>query len=273
MEILYSDVIGSGGAPKRIMKPRRRADGQPGEEPEMPGSGVLSLHSETAGGQIAQESPVPASTSSTQPPSGPAPTPAPQAKPTSTTLPPRSAFTQPSALTPPDEPALQAKKRALSTSHNDDAFGATSPSLGLKPVNAPSTMASPEKRPRLLSRSESGPHLAGTPNSATPGPPATSTESPAPAMLDGVPLPSSPPDRAIGVAPSDFLKATVNTRWREKALEMFFQEFADEDMDLQIRIAETVLTDENRALVYCKMPLCLKQHWLRALEDSFRKTP
>ncbi|RSL96947.1 hypothetical protein CEP52_011203 [Fusarium oligoseptatum] len=46
MEILYPDVIGSGGAPKRIMKPRRRTDGPIAEDPEMPGTGILNLQSE-----------------------------------------------------------------------------------------------------------------------------------------------------------------------------------------------------------------------------------
>ncbi|KAG7112092.1 Lipase 4 like protein [Verticillium longisporum] len=46
MEILYPDVIGSGGAPKRIMKPKRKGPDViqgPEDGIEMPGTGVLDL--------------------------------------------------------------------------------------------------------------------------------------------------------------------------------------------------------------------------------------
>ena len=52
MEILYPDVIGSGGAPKRIMKPRRRTDGQPGDEPDMPGTAETLKVDDVAGRRV-----------------------------------------------------------------------------------------------------------------------------------------------------------------------------------------------------------------------------
>src|SRR4051794_14648384 len=113
MEVLYPDVIGSGGAPKRIMKPRRRTDGQVGDEPDMPGTGVLNLLPDYASGPTALESPGPARSSLSQTPTGSAAGSNTQSKPNSATLNPRTSTTQPSALTPPDESANHSKKRAL----------------------------------------------------------------------------------------------------------------------------------------------------------------
>ena len=47
METLYPDVIGSGGAPKRIMKPKRR-DGQLGDDSELIGANTSILSTEPA---------------------------------------------------------------------------------------------------------------------------------------------------------------------------------------------------------------------------------
>jgi len=38
-------------------------------------------------------------------------------------------------------------------------------------------------------------------------------------------------------------------------------------MDLQLKIAEKVLTDENKAMVFCKMPGDLRNHWVRRLRE------
>ncbi|EFW99192.1 hypothetical protein CMQ_5613 [Grosmannia clavigera kw1407] len=57
------------------------------------------------------------------------------------------------------------------------------------------------------------------------------------------------------------------TRWPEQALEIFFQEFADEDMDLQLRIAEKILTDTSKAVMFCKMPSTLRKHWVKRLRE------
>jgi hypothetical protein len=53
--------------------------------------------------------------------------------------------------------------------------------------------------------------------------------------------------------------------WREDAVDLLFKDFADEDADLKIKISESVLSDEHKAMVFCKMPLHLRQHWVKKL--------
>ncbi|OAA67098.1 hypothetical protein SPI_01674 [Niveomyces insectorum RCEF 264] len=62
--------------------------------------------------------------------------------------------------------------------------------------------------------------------------------------------------------------AASTTRWPEQALETFFYEFADEDMDLQLRIAEKILTDTSKAVMFCKMPAVLRKHWVKRLREA-----
>ena len=61
------------------------------------------------------------------------------------------------------------------------------------------------------------------------------------------------------------------TRWPEQAMEIFFQEFADEDMDLQLRIAEKILTDTSKAVMFCKMPATLRKHWVKRLREAISR--
>ncbi|KAG5920389.1 hypothetical protein E4U42_006208 [Claviceps africana] len=259
MEILYPDVIGSGGAPKRIMKPRRRTDGLPADESEIPETGVLpsqpDLSSQpetsTVPGHTGQDSPGPAPSSSsilTPTASGTA-VGGPQPKPTSTIPPPRTAPPQQSALTPPDEPSHQAKKRTLSITQCDETFGTTPPLLVTYSASSLLPISSPEKRQRTSSvgcsvapiPASSGNLPCDTTASQTPPVTAmTRNSSQAPAQLGGL--------SSAAVRPSHVSK------WCELALEQFFTDFADESMDLQIRIAENVLIHENKALIYCKMP-------------------
>lgn len=264
MEILYPDVIGSGGAPKRIMKPRRRTDGQPGDESEMPGTGVLHLQSEPSNGPTSQDSPGPAESSSSQ-------------TSTSAALPPRTATTQPSALTPPDEPANQAKKRALPIAQSDGLFGTTPP-----PPPPPSSAhhgrtlllaASPGKRQRTSLADDSVAVGPASSNNLLPNTDASTCESPSgapPATTRWTRSPSQPPpEKPI----CDVVQSSIGSRWCEMALEQFFGDFADADMDLQIKIAENVLVDESKALMYCKMSWRMRQHWVMRLDEEFRKSP
>lgn len=61
------------------------------------------------------------------------------------------------------------------------------------------------------------------------------------------------------------------TRWPEQAMEIFFLEFADEDMDLQLRIAEKILTDTSKAVMFCKMPATLRKHWVKRLREAISR--
>jgi len=66
---------------------------------------------------------------------------------------------------------------------------------------------------------------------------------------------------------------TIKTRagWSEQALEIFFRDFTQEDFDLQLKVAEKVLTDENKALVFCKMPVQLREHWVKRLREVHQR--
>jgi hypothetical protein len=68
------------------------------------------------------------------------------------------------------------------------------------------------------------------------------------------------------------LKARAPPRWPEQAMEIFFRDFADEDMDLQFKIAEKALTDDNKAMVFCKMPNALREHWVKKLREVHNRT-
>ncbi|UNI15911.1 hypothetical protein JDV02_002395 [Purpureocillium takamizusanense] len=270
MEILYPDVIGSGGAPKRIMKPRRRTDGQPGDESDMPGTGIINLQTDTAHGP-GSDSPERQRASLSQTPTGSAPSAtASQSRPTSAALPPRGTTSaQPSALTPPDESANQAKKRALPPG-TDGPFEPPMTSSSSTPAIATSRpVSSPEKRRRTSLHSDSLlPATSSTLSiSALPGI--------APSSADTTPL-SGPEGPIPGAKPSpDSIeppKPRAHPLWQELALDLFFKDFAEQDLDLQVKIAETVLCDEHRALVFCKMPWRVRQHWVKRLGEAHRET-
>lgn len=61
--------------------------------------------------------------------------------------------------------------------------------------------------------------------------------------------------------------APATPRWSEQAMEMFFREFADEDPDLQIKIGEKVLSDTNKAMMFCLMSEQLRQHYVKRLRE------
>lgn len=227
MEVLYPDVVGSGGAPKRIMKPKRKGpDALPGsDDSEMPGTAILNLQVD----QTFQPQP--------QPQQQPAPRPAhprhsmpaqgqgrPGARPTSTAMPPRTNMPSTSALTPPDETASTRKR-----------FMPPQP----PPTTAP---AQQNKRRRI---------------SAQP-PTASTSES------------SSNPARSARSALEDTVLDLLRQRvpgWPEQALDIFFRDFSDEDMDLQLKIAEKALADESKALIFCKMPAEMRRHWVKRLRE------
>lgn len=266
MEVLYPDVIGSGGAPKRIMKPRRRTDGQPGDESDMPGTAILNLQSDSPTAQSHLESPGPPRTSLSQTPTGSGTSSAPPpSRPASTTVPSANEPSHPNALTPPDESANQAKKRALPPPPPEAAFGTTSPS-SVRSDNAVQSSASPEKRQRISVISDPVPTTSATLTSSN----LAAATSDSPGLLH--PSDAATPRSRTSKHEESLSSAetSVGLRWREKALDLFFKEFADEDEDLQVRIAESVLVDEYKALMYCKMPWKVRQHWMRKLGESFR---
>jgi hypothetical protein len=55
--------------------------------------------------------------------------------------------------------------------------------------------------------------------------------------------------------------------WPQQAMEVFFRDFGDEEMDLQIKIGEKVLCDNNKAMMFCMMPEDLRRHWVKRLRE------
>ncbi|KAI2605601.1 Myb/SANT-like DNA-binding domain-containing protein [Hypoxylon sp. NC1633] len=249
MEILFPDVVGSGGAPKRIMKPRRRnPDGTLSARPSTADQTVIdpsldgSIYAQTP-----TQNPLQQAQSVSQ--SIPTPIPQPMQRPSSTTIPPRTSITaNPSALTPPDEqvPNTQAQKR---------------------PNPNPSPGYPGEKRRGRPSRFSTNFHnqqSTATPSSSSVLPPAGSSSAPqginaafnsAGLIEDGI------------LSLAEALKARIPPKWPEQAVEIFFREFADEDADLQLKIAEKALTDDNKAMVFVKMTPALRRHWVGRLRE------
>ncbi|KAI0007654.1 Myb/SANT-like DNA-binding domain-containing protein [Xylariaceae sp. FL0662B] len=256
MEILFPDVVGSGGAPKRIMKPRRRnPDGTLSARPSNaaddavidPSIADSSMYTQSPSARDATQQSQSAGQMSTSSPVQPI-----VQRPQSTTIPPRTSISaNPSALTPPDEhaPNSQARKRP-----NPDA-----------------NSGYPEKRRGRPSRFSTGFYNQ---QSIVPPPSATTPQ--------GNPPPNNNQSTPHGIHPSfnpaglvedgilslaEALRARATPRWPEQAVEIFFREFADEDADLQLKIAEKALTDDNKAMVFVKMTPVLRRHWVGRLRE------
>jgi len=60
--------------------------------------------------------------------------------------------------------------------------------------------------------------------------------------------------------------------WAEQAVEIFFRDFSQEDMDFQLKVAEKALTDENKAMVFCKMPSDVRRHWIKRLREAHNRS-
>ena len=253
------------------MKPRRRTDGQPGDESDMPGTSVLNLQSESPQRQsAAPDSPAQSRPSLSQTPSGSSSASLPQHRPFSTAAPPRtpSAINQ-SALTPPEEsvPQSQHAKRPLSsmsslTAPLDPRPPSFAPSESPLPFPPPPT--SPEKRRRTSQ--QGGGEVAAAPGSAA-------FSSSIPSALPPAHIPSlaltSPASNHQPLLEElvETSKSRAASAWREGAVEIFFRDFSVEDLDLQIKIAESVLCDDHKAMIFCKMPVRLRQHWIKRLGE------
>lgn len=278
MEVLYPDVIGSGGAPKRIMKPRRRTDGPITDDAEMPGTGILNLQSEPPPRPPGIESPDPRPTLIQTPTASSAGS-VPQHRPTSTIIPPRSsAPSTASALTPPDESMTQSRKRQLPP--NTSTFESTSPTATVTlNQHAPE---SPGKRRRTSSNDDTQvPPSASL--SATVLTPTALTSS---ALNSSVPpLPvreavtiSSPQAESQTLSTGsttieeliEAVRSRTSLRWQEEALDVFFRDFAEEDLDLQVKMSEGVLVNESKAMVFCKMPARVRSHWVKRFREGQR---
>jgi hypothetical protein len=256
MEILYPDVVGSGGAPKRIMKPKRKgADMMLGsDDGDMPGTGVIDLQHDK--GYIPPPQPtVPSNTRqslSQAPTANMQPVPVPHPRPTAAAIPPRTTITSTSALTPPEE-TTHTRKRFMQASSV-----VSSGTLPSEPKTVPQTAVPPPEKRRRISH-----HTSAASSSHS----ASDTISSTALVMAGKQL----LEEGLG-AIAEALKARVSTRWSEQAMDIFWREFSEEDMDLQLKIAEKVLGDENKAMAFCKMPATLRKHYVKRLREVHNRS-
>jgi len=239
-EILFPDVIGSGGAPKRLTKPRRKGpDVLPGADGDQETPGTAILHLLNDGFQTGIRPQVVSNTVVPTPAVALAPTGAAslaqqqQQRPTQTAIPPRTSIASTSALTPPDETGPLTRKRLLPVA--DGAAGAAG--------------AAGDKRRRT-----------GNNNYIDLTHPAQANNPSAVALrADGIAV--------LAEALAKTMAAAAAPRWPEQAMDIFFRDFSDEDIELQVLIAEKVLTDPNKAVMFVKMPVALRKQWVGRLRE------
>lgn len=266
LEILYPDVIGSGGAPKRITKPRRKGlDLGDSDDLDTPGTNVMNLLSPGTSQALFQQPPT--SQTPIHPPTVPSNG---TIRPSATTIPSRTSIASSSALTPPDDEAPSAphsRKRFIPsnngpsekrrrTGNNNNYIDLTHSSQLLQMDNHHAQDG--------LNGTSTNANGQGAPHSANAG----SHSNPAGASRNHI-------VQDAMLALSEFARAFRNAppappptpRWSEQAMEMFFRDFADEDPDLQIKIGEKVLSDTNKAMMFCLMSEQLRQHYVKRLRE------
>lgn len=277
MEILFPDVIGSGGAPKRITKPRRKemdvmADA---DDIDPPGTNVLNLLSAENSQAMFQSAP---SQTPILPPTVPSNG---TIRPTSTAMPVRTSIASSSALTPPDEEVSSAahpRKRFFPSTNATHAPNAgekrrrtgngNQSYIDLTHTAQVANMDGQQQQPAAASNNNTQPtQNAQGASHGNPVPHATTTT--------GTSRNHQFQDAMIALAENvraarfgATAAATPTTpRWSEQAMEIFFRDFANEDPDLQIKIGEKVLCDQNKATMFCMMPEELRKHWVKRLRE------
>lgn len=191
-------------------------------------------------------------------------------RPSTTTMPSRTSIASSSALTPPDEevtPATQPRKRPLApnggpndkrrrTNHSNPIdLTQSSQLLQMDSHPAPDGLNGTSSN----FNSNGGQHSANTSSHAN-NPAAASRNQ----IVQDAMLALSEFARGFRNAPP---AAPPTPRWSEQAMELFFREFADEDADLQIKIGEKVLSDSNKAMMFCLMSEQLRKHYVKRLRE------
>lgn len=179
-------------------------------------------------------------------------------------IPTRSSIGSSSALTPPEDPQ-HTRKRFQPPDNNNNNI--SHPEKRRRPTQVSAAAAAAAAAPAFMDLTQPG--LSATPVPANGN---GNVASVANMGQTSVPQPSQP---SLSITPGDLVPVlmeaiqTVKTKpsWSEQALDVFFREFHGEDMDLQLKIAEKVLTDENKAMVFTKMPKHLRDHWVRRLRE------
>jgi hypothetical protein len=197
-------------------------------------------------------------------------------------MPPRASISS-SALTPPEDPSLHTRKRFQPPDNNTLVSNATHQDKRRRTVAAAAAHlnlqqpVSNNNPPPAVSASSitTAASTAPQPPVPAPAPPTFHADavSRLPRLLDGgfkVANPMQQTNALVNqaVVLAEALRgAKLRNGWSEQALEIFFREFSEEDMDLQLKIAEKVLTDDNKAMVFCKMTDQLRNHWVRRLRE------
>ncbi|KAI1431480.1 Myb/SANT-like DNA-binding domain-containing protein [Xylaria sp. CBS 124048] len=271
MEILFPDVVGSGGAPKRIMKPRRRNPDDPmgPRDSDVDMSAVdPTLEAVSPTSSVYHQDQAQSSFQTTGQPSAQqlaANTQTSPQRPTPSTIAPRASAStngnghghgngngNVNALTPPDEttPNTQSRKRP----HSEATTGAPERRRG-----RPSRFDTSFYNQNAATGTPAGASANHHPNRPAPGSlisASSSSSSSSPGLIEN----------AI-MSLAEALKARMPPKWSEQAVEILFRDFADEDMDLQMKIAEKALTDDNKAMVFVKMTPALRRHWVSRLRE------
>lgn len=278
MEILFPDVIGSGGAPKRITKPRRKGLDSMTDTDEMdtPGTNVLNLLSADNNQAIFQPAP---SQTPILPPTVPSNG---TIRPTSTAMPARNSIASSSALTPPDEEvpsAAHPRKRFLAP--NNGAHVANAGEKRRRTGNVNQSYIDLTHTAQVTSMDGQPQQQSGAANATnTQAPPSAQNASHGNSSLHTTTTTNTNRNHQFQdaiVALAENVRAArfgagagtapATPRWSEQAMEIFFRDFANEDPDLQIKIGEKVLCDQNKATMFCMMPEELRKHWVKRLRE------
>lgn len=291
MEILFPDVIGSGGAPKRITKSRRKGTDIMGDGDDLddtPGTNVLNLLS--ADNTMFQSTPT---QTPIQPPTVPSNG---NIRPTSTILPARTSIASSSALTPPDEepghssshtrkrflpsnngagPSTEKRRRAgggggsnnyIDLTHSAQRSNGDASAFQLGgSTNGTSNAISSALTNQLNTHNINNNHNpTASSSSATGGGGTSRTQQFQDAMMTIAEQIRA--QRFAGPAPPPH-------NYPQQAMEIFFRDFGDEDQDLQIKIGEKVLCDTNKAMMFCMVPEELRRHWVKRLRELHNRVP
>ncbi|KAK5653222.1 hypothetical protein OQA88_9121 [Cercophora sp. LCS_1] len=259
-EILFPDVVGSGGAPKRLTKNRRRdgdisggLDGQ-----DAPGAGMMGLMPEPPYGSAPQTQ-IPTPVIPPKPANIQHP-PHPHARPPPT-IPTRSSIGSSSALTPPEDTQHTRKRFQPAENINNNVAHPEKRRRATQASATAAAAAAAAAPPTFLDLTQTG--VGATPVPAV-NVASVANMGPAPAAPAALSLPSRD---LVPVLIEAIQTAKMKPSWSEQAVDLFFRDFHTEDMDLQLKIAEKVLTDENKAMVFTKMPKHLRDHWVRRLRE------
>ncbi|KXJ89099.1 Myb/SANT-like DNA-binding domain-domain-containing protein [Microdochium bolleyi] len=267
LEILFPDVIGSGGAPKRIMRPRRKtqtsasgdADGDASMlDPQMHDASQFvhdASQDHVALQHLQSSGPVVAPMGGMNMSSGVA---------SSVLTPPDDvnsnslARKRPSGEISQQQQQLQKRRgrpprfSGVTPTSSSNTLGGSAPSTSLLPQHAAATATTPQSVQPIHPSFQ---NLALNTSSSGGGSPSVHECF----ILLAEALRSSRPD-------------PPPPKWQEQAVEILFRDFPDEDPDLQLKIAEKALTDENKAMVFVKMTPHLRSHWVGRLRDVHLRT-